>query len=130
MINAKTVSSPEKIYTDSSLDSFDSLSRISLLRGERLNFQIAYGCDNAEGKKIVDAVRIKPEISGDLAVFYEALEDVKAMKLAESLSSHSEVVRAMEDVFGEEIAFATCAGSSASMLAIRQLVNEIIKKNL
>ena len=36
----------------------------------------------------------------------------------------------MEDAIGEEIAFATCAGSSASMLAIRQRVNEIIKKNL
>ena len=67
MINAKIVSSLEKIYTDDNLDSFDRLSRISVLRGERLNFQIAYGCDNATGKKIVDAVRIKPEISGDLA---------------------------------------------------------------
>lgn len=66
MINAKIVSSLEKIYVDSTLDSFDELTEISALRGERLNFQIAYSCNNTAGKAIVDAVRVKPEISGDL----------------------------------------------------------------
>ncbi|MBR2930477.1 MAG: DUF4091 domain-containing protein [Clostridia bacterium] len=65
-----------------------------------------------------------------LAVFYEALEDIKAMKLAESLTSHAYVVAEMEAVFGSEITFATCAKSAAMMHAIRERVNEIIKENL
>ena len=62
-----------------------------------------------------------------LVVFYEALQDIKAMKLAESLTSHEAVVAAMESVLGKNMTFDTCAKSSESMLRIREAVNSIIK---
>ena len=65
-----------------------------------------------------------------LVVFYEALQDIKAMKLAEKLTSHDYVVKAIEDVFGGEITFDTCTKSSNTMHAIREKVNEIIKQNI
>ena len=65
-----------------------------------------------------------------LVVFYEALQDIKAMKLAEKLTSHEYVVKAMEEVFGQEITFDTCTKSSYDMHRIREKVNAIIKDNL
>ncbi|MBR2466344.1 MAG: DUF4091 domain-containing protein [Clostridia bacterium] len=58
----------------------------------------------------------------------EALQDYRAMKLAEKYYSHAEVVAAIEAVLGEEISFKRCAKSEAEMLAVREAVNEMIKK--
>lgn len=83
-----------------------------------------------------DAFSVYPEFDGTalesmrLISFYEGLQDIKAMKLAESLTSHDEVVKAIEDVLGKELTFETCAKSSEVMLGIRQAVNEIIKNNI
>ncbi len=63
-------------------------------------------------------------------VFEEAIEDMRAMQLAESLTDHETVVKAIEEVFGTEICFDTCAYDSDLMLKIRARVNEIIKKNI
>ena len=65
-----------------------------------------------------------------LVVFYEALQDIKAMKLAEMLTSHETVVKAMEDALGKEMTFETCAKSGEIMLRIREAVNCIIKSNI
>jgi hypothetical protein len=62
-----------------------------------------------------------------LVVFHEALQDIKAMKLAESLTSHEQVVAAIETALGCELTFRTCAKSSDTMLRIRETVNQIIK---
>ena len=81
-----------------------------------------------------DAFSVYPAMDGTalesprLAVFYEGLQDIKAMKLAESLTSHDEVVKAMEDCFGRSIEFNACAKSSYEMLRVRETVNSIIKK--
>ena len=80
-----------------------------------------------------DAFLVYPECDGTalesirMAIFYEALQDIKAMKLAESLTSHATVVEAIEGVFGQSITFDTCTKSSEMMLAIREAVNGIIK---
>jgi len=63
-------------------------------------------------------------------VFFEALQDIRAMKLCESLYSHDEVVAAIEDVFGKEIRFDTCARSADTMLRIREKVNEMIAERV
>ena len=82
-----------------------------------------------------DAFSVYPEIDGTalesprLVVFYEALQDIKAMKLAEKYTSHEEVVKVIEDVFGGEITFDKCAMSADVMLAVREAVNAIIKKH-
>ena len=60
-------------------------------------------------------------------VFYEALEDMRAMQLCESLYSHEEVVKAVEDALGFEIAFDKCATKSEQILKMREAVNAMIK---
>ena len=82
-----------------------------------------------------DAYLVYPENDGTalesirMAVFYEALQDIKAMKLAESLTSHETVVEAIEKAFGQNITFDTCTKNADTMLAIREAVNAIIKNN-
>ena len=81
-----------------------------------------------------DAFSVYPENDGTalesprLVVFHEALQDIKAMKLAESLYSHDEVVAAIEDVFGQTITFETCAKTSDMMISIREKINSMIKQ--
>ena len=83
-----------------------------------------------------DAFSVYPAMDGTalesprLVVFYEALQDIKAMKLAEKLTSHDTVVKAIEDAYGAEITFETCAKTSDTMHRIREKVNEIIKQNI
>ncbi|MBO5945658.1 MAG: DUF4091 domain-containing protein [Clostridia bacterium] len=62
-----------------------------------------------------------------LKVFFEALQDIKAMKLCEKLYSKEEVVAAIEDAFGGEIRFNACARSAEQMLRVRARINEMIK---
>lgn len=66
MISAKIISSLEKVYVDSAFDSFAPLQRISVLKGERLNFQIIYSYDTTDGPVLSDPIRIAPVISGEL----------------------------------------------------------------
>ncbi len=61
-----------------------------------------------------------------IIVFHEALQDVRAMKLAESLYGKERIIAEIEAVFGQEIRFDRCARSSDMMLAIRAKVNELI----
>ena len=61
-----------------------------------------------------------------ILVFYEALQDCRAMKLCESFYGKERVVAEMEAVFGQEIKFSRCAKSSDMMLAIRAKVDELI----
>ena len=59
----------------------------------------------------------------------EVMQDIRAMRLAESFTSHAEVVKAMECALGREITFDRCAESADEMLRVREAVNEIIKKH-
>lgn len=65
-----------------------------------------------------------------IIVFYEALQDMRAMTLAESIYGKDAVVEAIETAFGSEIAFDKCARSSEQMLAVRNAVNELIRKGI
>lgn len=60
----------------------------------------------------------------------EAMQDYRAMKLAEKYYSHAEVVAEIEKVLGEEISFERCARSEQEMLDIRSAVNGMIKRAL
>ena len=81
-----------------------------------------------------DAFSVYPASDGTalesvrLNSFFEALQDIKAMKLCESYYGHDAVVAALEEAFGKEITFATCAKSGEMMLRIRRKVNDMIKK--
>ena len=59
---------------------------------------------------------------------FEAMQDVRAMRLAEKYYSHTEVVAAMEKALGDEITFTRCARSESEMLAVREAVNELIHR--
>ncbi len=72
----------------------------------------------------------KPYPSLRLLVFEEAIADMRAMLLAESLTSHETVVQAIEEIFGSEITFKSCAYDAYILLKIRARVNEIIKENI
>ena len=61
-----------------------------------------------------------------IIVFHEALQDCRAMKLAESFYGKERVIAEIEAVFGQEIKFSRCARSSDMMLAIRAKVDELI----
>jgi hypothetical protein len=60
----------------------------------------------------------------------EAMQDVRAMQLAEKYFSHDEVVRVMEEALGDEITFERCARSADEMLRVRRAVNELIVKGM
>ena len=60
----------------------------------------------------------------------QALQDIRAMQLCESLYSHDEVVRAIEETFGRELHFDTCARDVATMEAIREKINAMIREKL
>ena len=62
--------------------------------------------------------------------FFEALQDMRAMKLASRLCGKEAVVAAMEEVFGGEIRFDRCVKDSATMLGIRARVNGMIKNSI
>ena len=70
----------------------------------------------------IDSIRI--------SVFYHALQDMRAMKLCETLYSKEEVVAEIEKIMGEELRFDVCAKSEATMLAVRERINEMIKAKI
>ena len=61
--------------------------------------------------------------------FYEAIEDLRAMKLCASLYSYDEVVKALEEITGE-IVFDKCVCDSETMLKIRHTIDDMIFEKL
>ncbi len=59
--------------------------------------------------------------------FYEALQDVRAMKLAEEYYGKDAVVAALEEILGE-IKFSRCATDAKTILSMRERINEMIAK--
>ncbi len=83
-----------------------------------------------------DTYSVYPGLNGDpqpslrLLVFEEGLSDMRAMQLAESLTSHEAVVAAIEEIFEKELRFDTCAENAEMILKIRERINHIIKENI
>ena len=81
-----------------------------------------------------DMFSVYPEVGGKalesmrIVVFHEALQDMKAMKLAEKLYSKEEVVAKIEETLGDTLTFDRCSYSSENMMAIREAVNMMIKE--
>lgn len=67
----------------------------------------------------LESIRIK--------VFHDALQDMRAMSLCESLYSKEEVVAAVEEVLGYSMTFANSVTDSAKILAVREKINAMIK---
>ena len=60
-----------------------------------------------------------------LVQFREGIDDMRAMRLAESLVGRERVISAIEELTGE-IVFSRCVCDSKKMLAIRERVNRLI----
>ena len=69
-----------------------------------------------------------PYESMRLPVFFDALQDMRAMKLCEKYYPKAEIVAKIEEIFGKELKFDTCAEDSSVMLGIRECINALIKK--
>lgn len=63
-------------------------------------------------------------------IMQSVLQDVRAMQLCQSLYSHDEVVSAIEEIFGEEIHFNVCVHDVATMEAIREKINNMIRARI
>lgn len=66
MLKTKIVSSLEKLFIDQKIEEFDALSELSVLRGERFSFQLAYTFDNSDGGYLHAAVRPLVTATGEL----------------------------------------------------------------
>ena len=62
--------------------------------------------------------------------FYEALQDMRAFQLAQTLCGRDRVIEEIETIFGEEICFDKCATSAEPLLKIRERINEMIAGNI
>jgi hypothetical protein len=71
----------------------------------------------------------KPLESIRLVAFNEAIQDLRAMKLCESLYGYDAVVEAIEKVCGE-VRFDKCLTASEDMLAVRERINDMIEAKL
>ena len=65
-----------------------------------------------------------------IIAFRQGLEDIRALKLCESLYSKEEVVAAIEKAYGGEIVFEKCANSTAVMQKVRDAVDQMIMAKL
>ena len=83
-----------------------------------------------------DTFVVYPDIDGKpleslrMLTYEEIITDYRAMRLAEKLTSHAEVVKAMEKALGDTITFRRCAKNENEILSVRNAVNELIKSNL
>ncbi len=65
-----------------------------------------------------------------LVTFNEAIQDLRAFKLCESLYSREEVIAALEEKLGKEIRANTYINTSTPLLEIREAINRMIKERL
>ena len=65
-----------------------------------------------------------------MITYEEIITDYRAMRLAESLTSHETVVSAMEAALGDTITFRRCATSEEELYAVRNAVNDIIRSHI
>lgn len=83
-----------------------------------------------------DAFSVYPADNGDalesmrLVTFNEAIQDLRAMKLCESLYSKAEVISAIEEKLGSEIRADTYINTSAPLIEIREMINSMIKSKI
>ena len=62
-----------------------------------------------------------------ILAFTDALQDLRAMRLAEKLCQKEVLVKQLEEIFGGEIRFDECAKNAKTVLAMREAVNNIIE---
>ena len=83
-----------------------------------------------------DAFIVYPDENGEalpslrLKVFYDAVQDLKALKLLESLIGREKTVELLEDGLGSPITLTEYPHSSEWHLNIREIINNAVKENI
>lgn len=82
-----------------------------------------------------DAFRVYPGPDGPwdsmrIPVFYDGLQDVRALRLLESYMGREETIRWMEQTLGEEVTFVHYVHAPEALLGLREAVNQKIKEYL
>ena len=83
-----------------------------------------------------DAFSVYPNMDGTalestrIIVFFEALQDMKAMKLCEKYYGKEAIVKIIDEVIGCDVTFDDCATNADQILEIRERVNALIKKKV
>ena len=81
-----------------------------------------------------DAFSVYPAPNGEaleslrIAVFYDALQDMRAMRLCEQYCGKDAVVAVIDEEIGTDVTFDTCAKNAAQILKIRERVNEMLRQ--
>ena len=81
-----------------------------------------------------DAFSVYPAENGEaleslrIIVFYEALQDIKAMKLLEKYVGKEAVVKLIDEAIGTDVTFDTCAKRADQIISLRERVNALIKE--
>jgi hypothetical protein len=65
-----------------------------------------------------------------IVVFYEALQDLAALKLCESLYGKEMAVAVIDEVMGTNVTFDTCAKTDEVILTLRRRINEMIEEKI
>ena len=81
-----------------------------------------------------DAFSVYPDMDGQalessrITVFFEALQDISAMKLCEKYYGKEAIVKIIDDALACDVTFHDSATSAAQIFEIREKINELIKK--
>jgi hypothetical protein len=65
-----------------------------------------------------------------LLVFYEAITDMRAMELCESIYGKERVVKEIEDALGKTVVFSECPRTSYEIHAVRERINALIAESV
>ena len=80
-----------------------------------------------------DAFSVYPAQNGEaldsirFVIFYEAIQDISAMKLCEEYYGKERLIEVIEEFIGKEVTFDVCATNAAQILGMREKINEMIK---
>jgi len=83
-----------------------------------------------------DAFSVYPAMDGTalesprFLVFFEGLQDIRAMRLLESYIGREKTVALVTEAFGQPITFKTCAKDAATVLRVREAVNAEIRRHV
>ncbi len=82
----------------------------------------AFSVYPAHGGAVYESLRI--------IVFNEALQDMKAMKLAEKFYGKEKIVALIDEYIGTDVTFDTCAKTDEALLMLREKINLMIREAL
>ena len=95
-----------------------------------LNGNAGYWAGGGDAVSIYPGRRGQPLESLRIVAFRQGLEDIRALKLCESLYSKEEVVGKLEEIFGESITFKKCVDDTETMQKMRDVIDKMIIEKL